>query len=103
MRLLLSILLTILLLTGTAISSRGQQVSPSADDGKKKQIVIEKILSTDKIVIGDVQFRIASDAVFYAKDKRTEVPFSQFKEGDHIGMSIGPNGEIEAMWFSSGD
>jgi hypothetical protein len=74
---------------------------PANDRGSA--IIIGSIPRANEIVIGDVTFRVASNAVFYARDKRTRVSFSKFKEGDSIGMSVSPNGEIEQMWFSAED
>lgn len=56
---------------------------------------------SDTIVLGDMVFKIADDAVFYASNKRSPISFSRFKEGDWVGIIVDSNHEIVEMWLSS--
>ena len=91
-----------LLIVGVALSTYGwpaaAQVWPR---GTKVATQIEAFQVTVSIVLGDVTFKIASDARFYAQDERTAISFSRFKEGDWVEFSVNSNGEIDEMWFSS--
>ncbi len=62
---------------------------------------IEAVPGDGVIVLGDVTFKIASDARFFAQDERTAIAFSRFKEGDWVEFSVNSNGEIDEIWFSS--
>jgi hypothetical protein len=53
------------------------------------------------IILGDVAFTISSDARFFARDERTPISFSSFKEGDWVEYSVNDQGEIDEMWLSS--
>lgn len=66
------------------------------------EVKIDKILSGNSIIIGDVHYRISPEARFYTKDGRTKLSFSALKEGDRIVvLGVGPNGEIQEMWIGS--
>ena len=92
----------IIVFVGSVSFGWTQDRLPAADN-TDSEIIIESIPSENEIVIGDITFRIASNAVFYARDKRTKVSFSRFRQGDSIGFSVSPNGEIDQMWFSAED
>ena len=62
---------------------------------------IGAILDNDTIVLGDVTFKIAPGALFFAKDRKTQISLSAFKEGDGVGFSINSDGQIDEMWLSS--
>lgn len=53
------------------------------------------------IVLNDVTFNISPDARFFTQGGKTEVTLSSFKEGNWVGISIDPNGEIVEMWLST--
>ena len=55
---------------------------------------------SDTIVLGDMGFKIADDAKFYASDKRTAISLSQFEEGDWVGLIVNSNHEVIEMWLS---
>lgn len=62
---------------------------------------IDAVVGNDEVVISDQTYKIASNAVFYARDERTKISFSRFDEGDQVEFSVNAKGEIDAMWFSS--
>lgn len=62
---------------------------------------IEALPGDGVVVLGDVTFKIASDARFFDQDERTAISFSTFKEGDWVEFSINDNGEIDEIWLSS--
>ena len=53
------------------------------------------------VVLNDVTFNISPDARFFARDEKTAVNLSSFKEGDWVEFSINANGEIDEMWLST--
>jgi len=71
-----------------------------ADTG---DLQIDVISDTDEdtIVLDDMVFKIAADAVFYASDKRSPISFGRFKEGDWVGIIVNADREIVEMWLSS--
>ena len=79
-----------LFLTGSAQAKEGDL-----------QIDVIAESDADTIVLSDSVFKIADDAVFYASDKRSPISFSQFKEGDWVGIIVNSNHEIVEMWLSS--
>ena len=62
---------------------------------------IGAILDNDIIVLGDVTFKIAPGALFFAANKKTPINLSAFKEGDWVDFSINSDGQIDEMWLSS--
>ena len=68
---------------------------------KKGDLQIDAISDSDTVVLGDMVFKVADDAVFYAQDKRSPISFSRFKEGDWVGIIVNSNHEIVEMWLSS--
>ena len=62
---------------------------------------IDAILESGSIVLGDVTYDIADDAVFYGSDMRSRRSLSDFKEGDRVGLIVDPDGKIVEMWLSS--
>jgi len=75
--------------------------SSGADELNTAATQITAIPSESEIVLGDMTFRIADHARFYAQDERTSVPYARFKEGDWVEISINSDGEIDEMWLSS--
>ncbi len=69
--------------------------------GNTAAVQIEAIPGDGTIVIGDMTFKLAAEALFLGKDERTEISLSGFKEGDWVEFSVNSDGEIEEMWFSS--
>ena len=59
------------------------------------------IMDDGSIVLGDVVFKIASNARFFDRDERTPVSLASFQEGDWVEFSVNPDGEIDEMWLSS--
>ena len=53
------------------------------------------------VVLNDVTFKISPDARFFARDEKTAISLSSFKEGDWVEFSIDSNGEINEMWLST--
>lgn len=62
---------------------------------------IDGILDEETIVLNDVTFKISANAYFLAQDERTPIPFSNLKEGDHVGFSVNSDGEIDEIWLIS--
>jgi hypothetical protein len=62
---------------------------------------ISAIVDNGEIVIGDASYKVASNAVFYASDERTEISIASFDEGDWVEFSLNSKGEIDEMWLSS--
>ena len=62
---------------------------------------IVAIQADDVIVLGDMTFKIAPDARFFARDEETAIPFESFEEGDWVEFSVNSNGEIDEIWLSS--
>jgi len=62
---------------------------------------IGAIIGSDTVVLGDLTFKIAPDALFFQSDKKTQISFSAFKEGDSVEFSINSDGQIDEMWLSS--
>lgn len=90
----------LLLIIGVALALLLPAVSGSAQ-GNPAASQINAILDDGVIVLGDVTFKIASDARFFARDERTAISVSRFKEGDWVEFSVNSNGEIDEIWFSS--
>lgn len=59
------------------------------------------IMDDGSIVLGDVVFKIASNARFFDRDERTPISLASFQEGDWVEFSVNPEGEIDEMWLSS--
>jgi hypothetical protein len=74
---------------------------PGWAQGNSAATQIEALPGDGVIVLGDVTFKIAPDARFFAQDERKEISFSTFKEGDWVEFSISDNGEIDEIWLSS--
>ena len=89
-----------LLIIGIALALLLPAVSGLAQ-GNPAATQIEVSPADGVIVLGDVTFKIASDARFFAQDERTEISLSRFKEGDWVEFSVNSNGEIDEIWFSS--
>lgn len=89
-----------LLIIGMALALLLPAVSGLAQ-GNSAATQIEASPADGVIVLGDVTFKIASDARFFAQDERTEISLSRFKEGDWVEFSVNSNGEIDEIWFSS--
>ena len=89
-----------LLIIGMALALLLPAVSGLAQ-GNSAATQIEASPADGIIVLGDVTFKIASDARFFAQDERTEISLSRFKEGDWVEFSVNSNGEIDEIWLSS--
>lgn len=76
-------------------------LSSAADELNTAAAQIIAIPNESEIVLGDMTFRIADHAQFYAQDERTSISYAQFKEGDWVEISINSDGEIDEMWLSS--
>ena len=63
---------------------------------------IEGISAEKKVVVlNDVTFNISADARFFARDEKSPIGLSSFKEGDWVEFSINSSGEIDEMWLST--
>ena len=90
-----------LLIIGVALALLLLTASGWAQQGNSAATQIEALPGDDIIILGDATFKIASDARFFARDERTAISFSTFKEGDWVEFSINDNGEIDEIWLSS--
>lgn len=64
-------------------------------------VQIDSISDQGVIVIGDMTFVIAPDAHFFARDAKTPISFSTFREGDWVEFSLNDSGQIDELWLSS--
>lgn len=62
---------------------------------------IDAILESGSIVLGDVTYDFAEDAVFYGSDMQSRKSLSDFKEGDRVVLIVRSDGKIVKMWLSS--
>lgn len=76
-------------------------IAPGTAQSNEASSQIDAIVGNDEIVIGDTLYKIAPNAVFYARNERTEIAISSFEEGDWVEFSVNSNGEIDAMWLST--
>ena len=74
---------------------------PGSAQGNPAATQIVAIQADDVIVLGDVTFKIAPDARFFARDEVSPIAFESFKEGDWVEFSVNSNGEIDEIWLSS--
>ena len=64
-------------------------------------VQIDSISDQGVIVIGDMTFVIAPGANFFARDAKTPISFSTFREGDWVEFSLNDSGQIDELWLSS--
>ena len=84
----------LLLVWGTAL--------PAIAQNSQGGMQIDAIDSdSDTIVLGDMVFKIADDAKFYASSRGASIALSQFEEGDWVGVIVNSDREIVEMWLSS--
>jgi hypothetical protein len=74
--------------------------APRAGMGASK---INELISTEEIVIDDIQFRIARDATFFDKGHQRQVSLYFFKVGDLVRYNVNELGEIDDLWVFSED
>lgn len=90
----LVVIAILLLVWGTAL--------PVAAQNSQGGMQIDAIDSdSDTIVLGDMVFKIADDAKFYASSKGSAIALSKFEEGDWVGVIVNSNREIVEMWLST--
>jgi hypothetical protein len=70
-------------------------------DAENGGMQIDAILESGSIVLNDVTYDIADNAVFYGRDMQSRISLSDFKEGDRVVLIIDPDGKITHMWLSS--
>lgn len=74
--------------------------APRAGMGASK---IDAIIDTEEIVIDDIRFRIARDAIFFDKGRQRQVSLYFFKVGDLVRYNVNEQGEIDDLWEFSED
>jgi len=84
----------IVLIVMSAVSGLAQKNSAASE-------IITISVEDSVVVLNDVTFKISPDARFFARDERTAISLSSFKEGDWVEFSVDSNGEINEMWLST--